>query len=477
MLELDVVAEPDAPEPPAPTCLGPARLEAGPVGQRHDAVLRGRVVAAVVEQAQRIAVRHRRGRYEIAPAQRHAIEAVSPGREVDRALDDEHHLGPAGGPIRRGRRSVAQHRPAVHRHCRHVIHAGRDADPLGERDERDGVRADVAGILAAEGQERSPGVEGQLDGRDEVTTLIVRQKRLQARARPLDRTSDATGGPGHQRVLGVRAVTRPVAAAHVVRHHAHRALGYAEHTGDLGAQSPGTARPRVDGVAAVRLVPVARRRARLHWHAGDAIDACLEAHDVRGPGDCRLDGRVVAGERIDAEIALGLVPDDRRARGDSVQRADDGGQRLVVHDHVIDAIAGEGGRLGDHHDHRLADAPHAIRGQWRVRCDEECRAVTAPQRNLVWIGWYRAVRNPRKLRGGRAGEHGEDARQRCGRADVDAPDPRVRVRRAEERRVDLARQRNVVAVAAATGDQAPVFRTANGLADALPRCVGARIEE
>ena len=154
-----------------------------------------------------------------------------------------------------------------------------------------------------------------------------------------------------------------------------------------------------------------------------------------------------------------------------------GGQRLVVHDHVIDAIAGEGGRLGDHHDHRLADAPHAIRGQRRVRCDEECRAVTAPQRNLMWIGWYRAVRDPRKLGRVRAGEHGEDARQRCGRADGDAPDPRVRVRRAEERRVDLARQRNVVAVAAATSDQTPVFRAANGLADALPCCVGARIEE
>jgi hypothetical protein len=53
----------------------------------------------------------------------------------------------------------------------------------------------------------------------------------------------------------------------------------------------------------------------------------------------------------------------------------------------------------------------------------------------------------------------------------------VRVRRAEERRVDLAWQGDVVAVAAATRDEAPIFRAADGLADALPRCVGARIEE
>ncbi len=146
-VELDVVAETDAPVAAARSGFGAARLEARPVGQRHHAVLGRRIVAAVVEQAERIAVRHGGGGHEVAPPQRHAIEAVAPGGQIDRALDDEHHLRPAGGAIGRGRRRVAQHRAPVHHHRRHVVHAGGHADALGQRNERHGVRADVAGVV------------------------------------------------------------------------------------------------------------------------------------------------------------------------------------------------------------------------------------------------------------------------------------------------------------------------------------------
>ena len=99
-VELQVVRQADAAIAPAPPRLGAARLEAGPIGERHRAVLRRRVVAAVVEEADRVAVRHRAGRHQVASPQLHAVESVMACREVDQPLDDEHHLGPARAAIR-----------------------------------------------------------------------------------------------------------------------------------------------------------------------------------------------------------------------------------------------------------------------------------------------------------------------------------------------------------------------------------------
>ncbi len=84
---------------------------------------------------------------------------------------------------------------------------------------------------------------------------------------------------------------------------------------------------------------------------------------------------------------------------------------------------------------------------------------------------------PASSRGLGPGEDGEHARHRLRVAHVDALDERVGVRRADERRIGLTRQGDVVAVAAAAGDQAAVLRAADGPADPLGGRVGARIEE
>jgi hypothetical protein len=67
----------------APARFRAARLEARPVGHGHRAILGGGVVAAVVDEADGVAVGHGRRRTEVAPAQRHAIEAVAARRQVD----------------------------------------------------------------------------------------------------------------------------------------------------------------------------------------------------------------------------------------------------------------------------------------------------------------------------------------------------------------------------------------------------------
>src|SRR5262249_16225315 len=99
--DLDVVGYSDPAVPAAPPCLLPARREALPVGQREGTILHRDVVAAVLDDAEGIRVRHAFALDQIAPTQLDTIESVTARGEIDQALHDEHHLGTAGASIRR----------------------------------------------------------------------------------------------------------------------------------------------------------------------------------------------------------------------------------------------------------------------------------------------------------------------------------------------------------------------------------------
>ena len=63
------------------------------------------------------------------------------------------------------------------------------------------------------------------------------------------------------------------------------------------------------------------------------------------------------------------------------------------------------------------------------------------------------------------GQHGEHARRAHRRGNVDRPDQRMRVRRADHHRIGLAGHIDVVAVAAASGQQAQIFPAPHRLSD------------
>ena len=138
-VQLDVVGEADAAVAAAPARLGPARLEPRPVGEGHGAVERRRVVPAVVDQAEGIAIRHGGRRHQVAPAQLDPVEAVTARGEVDQSLQDEHHLGPPGAAVGRRGGRVGEHGPAADGGGGHVVHASRHRDALAEGHEGDRV--------------------------------------------------------------------------------------------------------------------------------------------------------------------------------------------------------------------------------------------------------------------------------------------------------------------------------------------------
>ena len=392
---------------------------------------------------------------------------MAPRGEVDEPLDDEHDLRAARAPVGRGRRRVGDHGAAVHRHRRHVVDRGRDGHALVERVERHGVGADVAGVGAAKPQECPVGVERQLGAHREVAPPVVGHERLAPLARPLHRAPESPRGPGDQHELGVAAVAGAEVSADLARRDADRALGNAERAGHAGLRPPEPARAGVDGVAAARRVPHADRRARLHRHAGHPLHPRLEPHDVGGARERALDGRRVSDLRIDAHVRLGFGPEDRRVRGGRGEAPRHGGQRLPVRHHALGSVARRRRRVGDDHGDDGAHEARTIGGHRRMRGHEE--HVARADDLFVGVRRHRRMRDGLHAVGGgvAAGQHGDHARRGERGGGVDAHDSRVSVRRAHEAGVGLARQVDVVAVAAAARQQARVFLAKHRLADPL----------
>ena len=306
--------------------------------------------------------------------------------------------------------------------------------------------------------------------------MKVGEQRLAALARPLDRATDAPGGPRHQRELRIERVAGAVVAADLARNDADGAARHAQRFRQVVLDALAAARAGIERVMIALRVVHGERRARLQRDAGDPVHAGLEPDHVGGAGERGVGGGRIAAVGVDAHVGAGLLPDERRAGGRRLGGADHDRQRLVLHPHRLGAVAGGRRRLGDDHGHRLAHEPHAVGGQRRVRGDEVLRAVAVRELRLVRVGRNGAVRNRLEPVGGRVGpgEHGKHARRLERGGGVDADDARVGVRRADEARVRLPRRVEVVAVPAAADDQPRVFYAAHGFAEALARRAGTR---
>ncbi len=149
---------------------------------------------------------------------------------------------------------------------------------------------------------------------------------------------------------------------------------------------------------------------------------------------------------------LGLFVVDHRRQG------------LVVDHHQFGRVLGHVGILGDDHDDRVPDVTHDVLGQWRPR---HFGAVLADHGVPLLV--HAAVEVG-------ADEDRADPWQRPRLAHVDADDPRVGQRAADEADVQHAGQDDVVDVGALPGEQALILDPVHPLAGiALPaRCGGGR---
>ena len=299
-----------------------------------------------------------------------------------------------------------------------------------------------------------------------VAAVGVGQEGLAALGGPLDRPADALAGPHQRGLLAVEEDLRAEAAADIGCDDAHLVLRDAEHEG--AHQQPLDVRVLVGDVQ--RVVVVGRvvagvGGARLDRVRHQPVVAKAQLADVRRLREGGVGAGAVADRPVVAKVVGCLVVHHRAAAGRCLRLRDIDHRRqlfIVDLDHrrrVLRLLQ----RLGDHQRDAVADIAHLRIGQDRMLRLLHRRAVDAVDEP--------AARQPAYILELLAGEDAQHAGCGLRGGDVDLRQPGVRVGAAHEHAVALLRQRDVVGVLAAAGQEAQVFAARHRLADQLLGCV------
>ena len=291
-------------------------------------------------------------------------------------------------------------------HRRNAIDARHDVEAFAQRHELRGVGADIAEIGAAQAEEFPVGVEREFGAHSQVAAMEIADETFGAVAVPLHRASNAPRRPGQQRVFGKEAVAGAEVSAHVAAHRAALLFGHVQHCGqDLPLAHHAAAGAGMDGVQSGRAVVIADRRARLHGHAGDALNPGFQPHDVRRARERRIGRRLIADVAIGAQIAGTVVPDQRCICFERIAGAHHHRERFIVDRHHLCRIPCGAVRFGDHQPDRLADIADLVGRERRHVHREHLEAGSYPQRDIGRSGHGGVVRD-------RLCAHRRDSRRR-----------------------------------------------------------------
>jgi hypothetical protein len=122
-------------------------------------------------------------------------------------------------------------------------------------------------------------------------------------------------------------------------------------------------------------VVFADRGTRLHRVGHEPVVYKVELDDPRRLGKSSIDRGQVAQMPVVAEIARRFGEDLRCARRQRFGRVDDGGLLDIIDAQLFGGLAGLSQGFGDDHRDRVADVPHAVAGERRVRWLSHRRAV------------------------------------------------------------------------------------------------------
>ena len=263
-------------------------------------------------------------------------------------------------------------------------------------------------------------------------------------------TREAAREERDQDVLGIDDELGAEAPAHVGREHAHLVGGEVEQVGDELADlmrhlGGGPHRQLAEG-----RVPVRHEPAGLHRLAAATADAQADRGHPRRRAQRRLD--VPASKRHAPGHVVGdVVVDGGCARREGLRRR----QGLVLHLQQLARVLRRVAAVRHHRGHRLAHEAGAVA--------RERGEVVPAQLGVRRHHGHGASRGPEIGEG----HHVHHPRVDAGPGRIDAGDARVRVRAAQEHRVEQAGQRDVRHVAPAAGEQARVLLAEMPVADEL----------
>ena len=206
-----------------------------------------------------------------------------------------------------------------------------------------------------------------------------------------------------------------------------------------------------DRVALVAFIVLGQHAARLHVVRIDTADHIAAADHMCRLGEGLVGGLGIARLEHVRDVVGAFVPDRGRTRRDGLCRVGHRGQRLVVDLEALGRILGLPNRFGDHQRHRVADVADPAAGQSGVGTREQRRAVRPLARQ---VDLHRAQSVASHVVAGVDSQHAR--RLQC-RLQIDRADMGIGVRRANQHRVGLPGQIDVVDKAAAAAQQSRIL--------------------
>ncbi len=367
-------------QPAARARLRLARGEALPLGEIERLLDDAAELAAVIDLPHRVGIGHLLRRDEIAAADLGGIEAELARCGVEQPLDEIDRLGPPGAAIGRGRRGMRQHRVQVEIDRLDVVDAGRDPGPDHELDDdpdRARIGAHVAERVDAIGQHLAVGIERELGMALDIAPVRRCQKLLDPLRRPFHRTLQQPRGIADDEILGIEAGLHAEAAADIADDDAHLLGRQAEQIAQRVARAGGHLAREAQRQPVARGIVIAERAARLHRRRRQALVDEVERDDMRRLGEGGIRRRLVAVLHLRRDVAGGVGPDERGARGGRRRQLGHRGQLLVRYLDRLERILRLGARLGDERGDAFADEAHDALRQRRPQRRRAGRAVGA----------------------------------------------------------------------------------------------------
>ena len=443
----------DAVQPPGRTRLRLALLQAFTQRRGLSEFGQARVVTGIEHRTRCRVVRELRGLHEVALAQGDGVHAQFDGDAVHQPFERVVHLRPAETAHQAGGGLARQHDAVAHGDVLDVVGPAQRAVHAVESGRLGGaqVGADIVALVPAQRGDAAVGLHRGFDVRQPRGGRGRRGQVFEPVLDPLHRrAAGLLRGQAHQHHIGQHGLLHAEAAAAVARqlvaqlvgrhaegqrHHRMQAERAHEVAGDFIALAAGQAfgddDSAFDGRAAVARVVHRQRDAtvcRGEGGVGVAIAEAAIADDVAAHGLVQHGG---------ASIAGGFDVHHRR-------------QGLVVGAQQVERVFGDVAVLRHDHGHRFAGVPHLVDGQHVVlhghlHADHE---GLLPAQHVL------------------PGQHRMHARQGQRRGRVHPQQPGMGMRAAQHRGVQRARRRaQVVAEAAAAGQQRGVFMARCGLAE------------
>ncbi|MHC2348643.1 hypothetical protein ACVMIL_009853 [Bradyrhizobium barranii subsp. barranii] len=330
-------------------------------------------------------------------------------------------------------------------------------DHAGARISRE--RSDRGQIEDIDRQDLAVGIERHAGADPMIAGVDVGDEGLDPVGDVFDGTAEQNREADHRHVLVIDMQLHPERAADVGRDHANAGLGDAVVARIEILELVGRLRRVMHGECAGGGIVVRNDGARLQRHRGVAAEGELFFHHVRGMRKGVVNGAIVElGPETGVIDTAGI--DQRATNLSCTVDIDDDGEVLVIDLDQLQRIFRNRPALGDDGHHSLPGPDHAVERQWQLRSRRHALEVIE-----------RAGPGRADLCEILAGGNEMHAFERARLLGIDGDDLRVRMRTAQERSVEHARQAEVADIASAAGEQPLGVRARHGAADIGIRAV------